>query len=204
MLHYEIVDPRTLELLNKLMEIDVFKSLRLVGGTSLALQIGHRHSVDLDLFGELDLDEIGLRKSIKHLGTVIQLKKSQNINLFLINEIKIDLVNYPFPWLEESIIDNNIRLAGIKDIAAMKIGAIIGRGTKKDFIDIYYLLRYFCLKEILSLYKHKYNDASEILALKSLSYFEDADKDEDCVMMKPIIWEDVKTAIKKEINNYLD
>lgn len=204
MLHYEIVDPRTLELLNKLMEIDVFKSLRLVGGTSLALQIGHRHSVDLDLFGELDLDEIGLRKSIKHLGTVIQLKKSQNINLFLINEIKIDLVNYPFPWLEESIIDNNIRLAGIKDIAAMKIGAIIGRGTKKDFIDIYYLLRYFSLKEILSLYNHKYNDASEILALKSLSYFEDANKDEDCVMMKPIIWKDVKTAIKKEINNYLD
>lgn len=203
MLFYSTINTQLLELLNKLMQVNAFNGLRLAGGTSLALQIGHRHSVDLDLFGKLDIDEIDFQKIIKSLGTTIHLKKTHNINIFLINGIKIDLVNYPYPWLEKPIVADNIRLAGIKDIAAMKIAAITGRGTKKDFIDLYFLLQHFSLDEIFYFYKQKYNDAPEILALKSISYFEDADKDESPIMLKPIKWEDVKFFIRKTLSDYL-
>lgn len=73
----------------------------------------------------------------------------------------------------------------------MKIAAITGRGSKKDFIDINFLLKKFTLKEMLNLYKHKYNDASEILALKSLTYFDDADLEEEPKMLLPMVWKSV-------------
>jgi hypothetical protein len=86
-------------------------------------------------------------------------------------------------------------MAGMKDIAAMKINAIAGRGSKKDFIDIYYLLRYFTLDEMIDLYLQKYNDGSEFLARKSLTYFEDAELEEMPFMFDNITWTDIKKTI---------
>jgi hypothetical protein len=86
-------------------------------------------------------------------------------------------VNYKYPWLDNAVTEDGIVLAGIRDIAAMKIAAIIGRGTKKDFIDIAFLLQKFSLKEILDFYSLKYNDGSVFMALKSLAYFEDAESE---------------------------
>ena len=91
-------------------------------------------------------------------------------------------------------------LAGLKDIAAMKVAAIIGRGTKKDFIDLFFLLKQFSLKEILELYLQKYPDGSLFIALKSLSYFEDADADPMPVMFEDIEWTDVKSFIRETIS----
>ena len=73
---------------------------------------------------------------------------SKSIKIFLINGVKVDIVNYPYDWLEVAIVENNIRLASQKDIAAMKIAAITQRGSKKDFIDLYFLLQTYSLKEI--------------------------------------------------------
>ena len=121
MLHYEAIDSTTLEILKRLLKIPAFTDLRLVGGTSLALQVGHRKSIDIDL---------------KEFQNVTVVQKTENISIYTIEGIKVDIVNYPYPWLCPLIEHDEIRMAGIEDIAAMKLSAITGRGAKKDFVDI--------------------------------------------------------------------
>jgi hypothetical protein len=115
----------------------------------------------------------------------------------------VDLVNYPYPWLEEAKCENKLILAGKKDIAAMKIAAITGRGSKKDFTDLYFLLKEFSLKEILDFYKLKYYDASELMALKSLSFFDDADEEEDPIMLTSFNWSEAKKEITQKLIQYM-
>ena len=124
MLHLQTIDTQTLELLNNLMKIPEFSELNLVGGTSLALQIGHRKSIDLDLFGHFEIDDYGFLSILKQLGKVKVLNNSSNIKTFLINNIKVDFVNYPYSWLETYNNFNGIRLATKADIAAMKLASI--------------------------------------------------------------------------------
>lgn len=203
MLCYQTVDASTLELLKKLQCMEVFKNLRLARGTSLALQIGHRKSIDLDLFGTLQADETTFSEALTIFEKVTCLKKSSNINIFSINDVKVDFVNYTYPWLDETKSEDDLRLAGLKDIAAMKLAAVTGRGTKKDFIDIYFLLKQFSLKEMLQHYTNKYADGSEFLVLKSLTYFEDAEPEQQPIMLKNISWQAVKNTVLKEHSAYL-
>jgi hypothetical protein len=203
MLFYNALDASTLELLKVLQKIPDFNNLRLVGGTSLALQYGHRKSIDIDLFGSLLIDEFDISKNLDNIGNVIRLNNSRNIHICTINGIKVDLVNYHYPWLDEVIDIDNLKLASTKDIAAMKISAITGRGTRKDFIDLYFLLQEFSLQQIFEYYQRKYHDGSLFLALKSLSYFEDADTDESPVMLQPIEWTYIKDFIVNELKCYL-
>ena len=204
MLHLETIDTETLELLNQLMQIKEFDQLNLVGGTSLALQIGHRKSIDLDLFGQFNLDEYQFVTILKQFASLKQLNQTANIKTFLLNHIKVDFVNYPYQWLEPNLMINGIRLATIKDIAAMKLAAITGRGTKKDFIDIYFLLDYYTLAEMFKFYQKKFPDGSEFMVIKSLMYFGDAEKDPLPVMLKEINWDDIKTKIISETKTFLD
>jgi hypothetical protein len=199
MLFYQTIDTKTLELLKGLMLEEIFKDMYLVGGTSLALQIGHRKSIDIDLFGKIDADEFEIQSILKRFGSMTHLSKSKNINIYSVNNIKIDIVNYPFPLLEEKTEIDGIRLAGLKDIAAMKLSAIAGRGSKKDFIDLYFLLQKFSLSELFHLYKLKYKDGSEAIVLKSLTYFDDADNDIMPVMLQKVTWNSVKEKIKEEL-----
>ena len=198
MLYKSTVSETTFKLLEKLQSIDEFSKLRLVGGTALALQIGHRISVDLDLFGDIEFDS----ELLNDFSKVQAIKKSKNINIFEINNIKVDIVNYAYPWLDQELHIDNIRLASLKDIAAMKIAAVTGRGSKKDFVDLFFLLRAFSFNEIISFYEQKYSDASIYLALKSLVYFDDADIDPPLNMLIDIPWEEVKDRIRKEVINY--
>ena len=203
MLHYKTIDTKTLELLKKLQSIPIFTDLRLVGGTSLALQLGHRKSIDLDLFGKLDADLFAVSESLNNLGTVSILKKSENINIYLIDGIKVDIVNYPYPWLMDVAVEDSLQLADIRDIAAMKLSAITNRGTKKDFIDIFFLLKEFSLSEMLDFYSRKYRDGTEFLVLKSLSYFDDAEEEEMPMMFSSLDWPAVKKHICTTLSSYL-
>ena len=90
-------------------------------------------------------------------------------------------------------------LAGIKDIAAMKLSAITNRGTKKDFIDYYFLLKRYSLKELIELYRQKYSDAQLFTSIKSLSYFDDAESDPMPDMIVPVDWDEVKSTIRNEV-----
>lgn len=204
MLHYETIDTPTLELLKKLLSLDVFKLMRLAGGTSLALQYGHRKSLDLDLFGTLPGDSIAITSALSSIGSVQNLQNSQNIKSRLINGIKVDIVNYPYRWISQSIVEDNLCLASDKDIAAMKLAAITGRGSKKDFIDLYFLLKRYSLHELLGFYNEKYTDGSVFMVLKSLTYFDDAEADAEPILLIPAIWKEVKESIVHQHGRYLD
>lgn len=199
MLFYETVDSVTLELLTRLQQIPAFSQLRLVGGTSLALQIGHRKSINIDLFGKIDADEFTIAADLNRLGEIQTIQKTQNIAIYLIKGVKTDIVNYSYPWLDEAVFIDGIKLAGLKDIAAMKLAAITGRGTKKDFIDLYFLLKKYSLTEMLGFYTQKYADGSTFMVLKSLSYFEDAEKDPMPFMLSKISWSKIKKFIINQL-----
>lgn len=203
MLYRQTVNPELLELLNELMADELFSDFLLVGGTGLALQIGHRHSIDIDLFGKKDLVEIEISAFLNKLGEVQILKKSKNILIYSINGIKVDFVNYSYPWVSSPIVVENIRLASKEDIGAMKLNAISGRGSKKDFIDLYFLLQEFSIKDMFGFFKEKYPDGSQFLVLKSLTYFGDADLDEMPKMSKEIDWDEVKLEIAREAKKFL-
>ena len=125
MLHYETIEPTTLGLLKQLQDIPLLSKTRLVGGTSLALQIGHRKSIDIDLFGKIECEQYELVDALSDLGQLSILKESKNIHVYQLNGVKLDIVNYKYPWIKPIVIEDNLRLADIKDIAAMKITAII-------------------------------------------------------------------------------
>ena len=201
MLHYETIEPTTLGLLRQLQDIPLLSNTRLVGGTSLALQIGHRKSIDIDLFGEIDCDQYELVDALSDFGKLTILKESKNIHVYQLNGVKIDIVNYKYPWIYPMLVEDNLRLADIKDIAAMKITALIGRGTKKDFIDLAFLLDIFSLNEIFNLYEKKYPEASRFMAMKSIAYFDDAEQEPMPFMLKEKSWNDIKKQILKEIEN---
>jgi len=182
-LQTQAVEPILLELLIKLMALDVLKPYSLVGGTSLALQIGHRKSIDIDMFGNHPVDEISLTDSLQDVGQVRVLSKSKNILIYTIEGIKVDFVNYRYNWLDIPQTIDSIRLASKKDIAAMKLNAIAGRGSKKDFFDIHELFNFYELKEMLAFYESKYPDGSKFMVLKSLTYFDDANGENDPVLL---------------------
>ncbi len=202
MLSYKTVEPDTLELLRRLTEEPFLAETRLVGGTSLALQYGHRISVDLDFFGQFptedDSEFHGMLSKYEH---PIVLKSTKNIKSCLIQGIKIDFVNYSYPWIAPMIFQDNLKLAPPKDIAAMKINAIEGRGTRKDFVDIYFLLKHYSLAEILTFYQTKYPEHSQFRALLSLSYFDDAEMQPMPKMLIPVEWDTIKQKILDEVKD---
>ena len=203
MLHYETVDEGTLGLLKQLQSLDILSEMRLVGGTSLALQIGHRKSIDIDLFGILTVEFDILIDELKTLGEVVLLKNSKNIHSLLINNIKVDIVNYDYKWLTNKMTIDNIYFATIEDIAAMKLNAIMGRGSKKDFIDLYFILKNYTLSTLMGFYSKKYHDGSIFLVLKSLAYFDDADEQEMPFMFHNTSWQTMKNNIKKALADYI-
>ena len=200
MLYLETVESSTLELLKKLQRLPVLEQTRLGGGTALALQLGHRKSIDLDFFGTIDCEAEYLRESIAGIASLTILKESPHIHIYIVDGIKVDIVNYKYPWLDDVVLEQGLRLASVSDIAAMKITAIIGRGTKKDFIDIAFLLHHFSLEEILHFYAAKYNDSSVFMAMKSLAYFDDAEADPMPDMFVNQSWQQVKAYILSKIS----
>ncbi len=203
MLQFKTINESTLDLLKQIMLHPYFNEVYLCGGTSLALQIGHRKSIDIDLFGSIEPDEITISGILSEFGTTTIIKKTKNILIYSVNSIKVDIVNYPYPLLHDVISDSGIRMAHKSDIAAMKLAAITGRGSKKDFIDLYFLLRDFSLKEMMEFYSMKFKEGSVFLVLKSLSYFDDADSEPDPFMIFPIDWQDVKIKIIQSMEEFI-
>lgn len=128
------------------------------------------------------------------------LKETQRIRIYSVDGIKVVFVYYScYPWLAEVVLVDGIRLASTKDIAAMKINAIEGRGTRKDFVDIYFLLQHYSLKEILEFYKAKYPNYSDFRALMSLTYFEDAEVQPMPKMFDSTTWSDMQNVIISKV-----
>lgn len=183
MLQKNTVTAATLELLNRIMTDEIFSEFILVGGTALALQMGHRKSIDLDLFCVNYFDEHEL---LDYLRTKYAFDLEFSAKSTLKGEIegvKVDCLAHPYPWLQDSTNEGVIRLAGFKDLAAMKLNAISINGTRiKDFIDIAYLSSMLTLSEMLDSYSSKYN-SNQLVPIKALTFFNDINFQEPILMM---------------------
>jgi predicted nucleotidyltransferase component of viral defense system len=210
MLQYTAVVPSTLELLKLLMKQKCLSDFNLVGGTALALQLGHRISVDLDFFSLHDFDgDVILFELQKIFNLNVTMNKANQLMLNVEYPpksdlvVKLDILKYPYPLISSIINFDDIRLLAIEDIIPMKLSAIANRGAKKDFYDIYFLLKPFSLKEMLSLFSQKFPNISHFHLLKSLVYFDDADEDANPKLLIQISWGQVKTTIEKEVMKVL-
>jgi len=181
------------------MSIPELAEFNLAGGTSMALQVGHRESVDLDLFGNRPFEAEEILEAVSVCGDVKILHRTKNILILNIEEVKVDVVNYKYELLKGPLVVDQIRLISLEDIGAMKLAAITGRGKKRDFFDLYFLLQKFSLNELLHFYKDKYPDGNEWLVARSLTYFEDADNDLDLKPFQKTSWNGIKKYIEKEV-----
>ena len=202
MLYTTTVAPNTLGLLIELMEKSYLQGFNLVGGTALSLQIGHRKSIDLDMFATEPFDTNELKSKLEDDFPVFQvILESQNTLITNINDIKVDFIRFKYGFTYPIIFEDQIRLANVKDIASMKLDAITGRGKKKDFFDLFFLLKRYSLSELLSLYQEKYQHSTIFHVVKSINYFEEAEVEPDPIIIdKKVNWMKVKNALKEEVN----
>lgn len=186
------------------MQIDLLKDFSLVGGTALALQLGHRKSIDLDLFNVNTFSIRGMRDGIiKRLeGRAVFHSSERNpLGIFgFFDGVKLDLCKHAFPLLKPILVVEGIRMWSLEDIAASKIFAISKRGTKKDFWDIDRLLQEFTLDEITEFYFRRYTPALAISVSKMLTWFDDADESVPPVCLLGKTWTQIKKNIGKKIN----
>lgn len=195
MLHLRTVTPELLELLRGLQQIPALAGYGLAGGTSLALQLGHRVSVDIELFGEVPFEDEEVVPYLAQIGPFTLIKRSENIFVAVVQGIKVDLVRYAYPRLAPFVVEDGVRMFGLADIAAMKLGAIAGRGSRKDFIDLHVLMEHFSKEQLWEVYRAKFPDSSEFLLRKSLTYFTDAEREAMPEMHIPLTWEEVKRRV---------
>ena len=201
MLQTRTIDPGTLGLLKRLMSLKELQQFYLVGGTSLALQMGHRISVDLDLFTFEPFDKSGLLELLNtHFKEVTLESEGTSILITNIEQVKVDFVKMGYPILFPPLEIEGVRMLDIRDIAPMKLKAIAQRGSKKDFYDIYFLLDLLLLSEMLHLFSEKFRQYEIFHIIKSLTYFEDAEQYADPkVFDETVTWKKVKSKILKTV-----
>jgi hypothetical protein len=172
----EIIARKTLELLQRISNDNTFNGFFFVGGTNLALQIGHRESIDLDFFTLTDFDVDTIETYlVEEYGALID-KKSKNTLIASINGVKVDFITQRGKLVNDLLEVDGLRLASILDICAMKLNAVSSSGQRqKDFYDLYFLLEHFTLQEMLDAYEIKYPNSNLSIPLKALIWFEDID-----------------------------
>jgi predicted nucleotidyltransferase component of viral defense system len=203
MLQLQTVKPNTLELLKSLMQKEYLNSFVLVGGTALALQMGNRESIDLDLFSTADFSSNEILSSLLNDYQIVVNNQLKHTLIATINQVKVDFIKFHYPFIKPFVTIENIRMASIEDIAAMKLDAITGRGSKKDFYDLFFLLQHYSIDDLFSFYSEKYPHQTTFHVIRSLSYFEDAEiQPNPIVFDKNITWEIVKQKIISTIQGF--
>ncbi len=207
MLQKEAVDSNTLALIKKLQSKEYLKDFNLAGGTALALYMGHRKSIDIDLFIERDFNEQSILEKLESDFNFILDYQEKNTLKGNIGDIKIDILSHKYNSVASSVKIENIILASTEDIIAMKLNAISGDGTRlKDFIDLYYLLKEYTVDELIAYYEKKYNQRNLMHVIKSLNYFNDVNLDDWPVLIKDkdLTWDEIKKSINDAMIGYIN
>ncbi len=205
MLHKETISPDTLELLIRLQQKEYLKGFYLVGGTALALKIGHRTSIDIDLFSDFSFDTAYV---LENLSADFDYKLFFSANNTLkgsIDGVQVDILAHRYPYVSSPLMIENIAMVSVEDIIAMKLNAITISGQRiKDFIDIFYLLKSNTIDDMILFYKTKYAAFNEVNVLKSLTWFEDIDHSDMPVLLEnpKLKWAEVSKTILRETQKY--
>lgn len=203
MLQAKGADAATFRLLKDIMEVEELSDFHLCGGTALSLHYAHRLSVDIDLFTNVPLDKPFLEEILATRFEDFKPVFSRVKSFFFsyIQSIKVDYVYTPAPVISPFCLIDNIRFWGLPDIIAMKLNAIYGRGSKKDFWDIHELLQHYSFQEMVNFFFSKYPGAFEEGLYMSLVYFDDAEAQAPPVSFKKQNWNTIKKRIEKEVRN---
>jgi len=205
MIFDNILSEKQKEVLDKIKNLP--EGSYMAGGTALALQLGHRTSLDFDFYVKTDFNSEILFAEMRSIFSNLKLERTAKGTLILdADDVSFSIFRYPYDLIDSLVEFKNIKLASIKDVAAMKMIAISTRGTRRDFIDVYFLLQKFNLGEVLKFTLEKYPGYQQMVILKGLIYFKDAE-DEDLsrgitVLDKNYSWEKTKDFIKKEAEKY--
>ena len=196
-----VVRPEALRVLRRLMADELFEGHVLVGGTALALQYGHRLSVDLDLFSRKPFDSGEYQDHLVERYSWKLSRIGMNLLMGYASEVKIDFVRHDYAWVRPLVVEQGIRMASPYDIAAMKLNAISQSGQRqKDFYDVYILLEHLCADEMAEAYEEKYPNSNRLIALRSLTYFGDVDfAREPALMARPIEWSAVTRRLRRAV-----
>lgn len=200
-MHPETINKKTRECLEILSSQSWLKSFYLAGGTALALHLGHRLSYDLDFFSSEGFDPKHLRNLLQPLGDLTIEMEKPNMLWVILNETKLSFFQYSYPLLENKISFGPIDLASIKDISCMKLDTISSRGSRKDFVDLYFILKEgYGFEDIWKWFEKKYHGIkfNKAHILKSLTYFEDAEKEPPLNMIREADWNEVKRIFQAE------
>lgn len=184
----------------------ILENAYLAGGTALALQLGHRISADLDFFTDKEFVPKVFSNELSKLGSFEEEQSDKGTVLGIFEGIKFSLFIYKYPLIFPTLKYQSLNIADIRDIAAMKIDAVATRGTKRDFIDLYFICKSnYELAELLDFYNRKYGElASNLIHIqKSLIFFNDAEPDKMPRMLKDVRWEDVKRYFEKEVKKLM-
>ena len=201
MLQKKSIETTTFELLKKLMTEPILSQTRLVGGTALALQLGHRKSTDLDLFTNEQPDIEFISNTLTENYGYIPVFQSRNTTIGTIDGVKIDVIYHPYKWLNPVVVEESIRLASIEDIAAMKLHAIANSGERpKDFVDIVFIGKRYSFNQMKEFGIQKYPVYNPLMFDKSIIYFDDINQEAiSNIKMNgyDMDWEKIKQRIVK-------
>ncbi|MBF8249523.1 MAG: hypothetical protein HW400_124 [Candidatus Levybacteria bacterium] len=166
----------------------------------MALQIGHRISVDLDFFTSQIFDEKTLAGELSQLPEYKEEGTAWRTVWGKVANTKFSLFYYKYPLIQKTVPFAGIQIISKEDIAAMKIHALEDRGTKRDFIDLYFLAKEFTLEQMLKFYGQKYGNLEDHLYIivRSMNYFADAEMDDMPEMLLPVSWEDVQKFFQNQ------
>jgi hypothetical protein len=207
MLHIETVEPGAFSILERLMRLKALLPFSLVGGTALSLRYGHRTSVDLDLFYHEKFYPDPIVEALKKefgKGYSIESKTARWGIFCYLDGVKVDIVHHPHLLIGDIEETSKIRMYDDKDIIAMKLNAILGRGRKKDFWDLFELLRHYPLKDMIRFHETKFPEQNLLITIpQAVIYFDDAEESEAPVSLKGQTWEGVKKFIQKKVSDYL-
>ena len=170
----------------------------------MALHLGHRESEDLDFFSQDEFDPEQLQRVLeKDLSLTDVTVETGTLNCYA-NGVKLQFLYYPYRLLEPLKTLDSIKISSVQDIAGTKLLTISSRGSKKDFIDLYFILELFSLKELFEILNKKYSDQdyNTLHILKSLVYFEDADDQPMPRMHKDVSWVTVKNVITQHVKMF--
>ena len=198
--HHEVIGPTVEQTLKALKERSLLEGFYLAGGTGLALQLGHRRSLDLDFFRQESFNDAQLLQQLQRFPEFSLTGRDRQTLHVRINGVKVSFLGYDYPVLFPFSPFLEVPVADPKDIGAMKINAIAGRGTRRDFVDLYMVARQEGLKALLDLFQRKFAEVNynRIHVLKSLTYFDDADAEPMPNMLVPLVWPEVKDFFREQ------
>lgn len=203
-MYLDTLAPNTKALFDKLSLLPLPANFYLSGGTALALHLGHRESEDLDFFSKEEFDPQKIQTLLDSNLKLSDITQDPGTLNCYADGVKLQFLHYPYDLLEKPQVFNRINLSSVADIACTKLLTISSRGSKKDFIDLYFILGSHSLADLFRLLERKYPNQSynALHILKSLVYFDDADSQPSPKMHKNISWPEVKKFIINSVKKF--